>query len=236
MILGVLLVSKRYSFVLIALTLSLVAGCSQAEQPRAAPDTAESPAADATPQADDLAGLALTVADLPTGGWTLKPATSEGTATSTDKSVGEVCGLDFTSVFPAEMADESGTTFSREKLEQQFRTGVYRLADAERVVTGLAAELSSCTEPVVSTTNGQEYRAEIDELDGGEAAIEGDFAACRQMTMTFGYRVVSGSFCFIADGDLVVTTMTTGPSTSTVQPDEFAQLTNTATQKAFAAL
>ena len=229
------MVSKRYSFVLIVLTVSLLSGCSQAEDPVAAPDTAGAPSALATPEADDLAGLALTVADLPSGGWTLKPATSDGTETSTDKTVGAVCGLDFTSVFPADMADDNGTVFSREKLDQQFSTGVFRLEDAEEVIAGLAAELDSCTEPVIATTNGQESRAEIDELDGGGAAIEGDSGACRQMTMTFGYRVVSGSFCFIADGDLVVTTMTTGPSTSTVQPDEFAQLTNAATQKAFAA-
>lgn len=229
------MVSKRYSFVLIALTVSLVAGCSQAEPPGAAPDAAQAPSAHATPEADDLAGLALTVADLPSGGWTLKPATSEGTETSTDKTVGEVCGLDFTSAFPADMADDHGTVFSREKLEQQFSTGVYRLADAEKVVASLAAELALCAEPVISTTNGQESRAEINELDDGGASIEADSEACRQMTMTFGYRVVSGSFCFIADGDLIVTTMTTGPSTSTVQPAEFAQLTNAATQKAFAA-
>lgn len=231
------MVSKRYTFVLVALTLSLATGCSQGDETIAVPDTSEAPPAATGPQADELAALTLTVADLPTGGWSLKPSTSsdsEDAETSTDKTVGEVCGLDFTSVFPADMADDNGTVFGREKLDQQFSTGVFWLEDGEKVITSLAADLALCAEPVIATTNGQESKAEIDELDGGGAAIEGSSAACRQMTMTFGYRSVGGSFCFIADGDLVVMTMTTGPSTSTVQPDEFAQLTNAATQKAFA--
>ena len=235
MISGVLLVSNRYGFVLAALTLSLLTACSQAGETIAVPETSNTPPAQATPQTDDLTGLTLTVADLPTGGWSLKPSTSDTSAeTSTDKTAGELCALDFTSVFPTDLPEENGATFTREKLNQQFITGVFNVEDGEQVVADLNTELASCTEPVTSTTNGQESRSQIDALDGGETGIEGETKACRQMKMTFGYTSVYGSFCIVAHGDLVVSTMTTGPYASTVQPDEFVQLTNAATQKAFA--
>lgn len=232
------MVSKRYGFVLIALTLSALAGCSPADGPVAAPDTSVAPSEQSSPQKVDLAGLTLTVADLPTGGWTLEPSTSdaEGAETSTDKTAGEACGLDFTSLFPSDVADDdTGNTFSRADLDQRFVTAVVFVNDAERLTSELSTELDSCTEPHTSTMNGKETRVEIDELVGGDSAIEGDAKSCRQYTMAIGYTLMSGSFCFIADGDLIATTMTTGPSMSTVQPEEFVQLTNAATQKAFAA-
>ena len=231
--------SKRFGFILSALTLASLAGCSPAAGPIAAPDTSEAASEPSNPQDVDVAGLTLTVADLPTGGWALEPSTSdtESAETSTDKTAGETCGLDFTSLFPADTAeDDTGHTFSRADLNQRFITGVVFVKDAEQLTSDLSVELDSCTEPHTSTTNGNDTRVEIDELVGGDQAIEGDTKSCRQYAMTIGYTSMSGSFCFIADGDLITTTMTTGPSMSTVQPDEFVQLTNAATQKAFAAL
>ncbi|TFC90271.1 hypothetical protein [Cryobacterium sp. TMT4-31] len=236
---GVLLVSKRYACVLVALTLSLVTGCSQADETLAVPDTSEAPAAEAGPEADDLAPLALTVADLPSGGWSLEPSSStdsEDAEVSTDKSTGDLCALDFASALSIDEADNlNGHTFTRETLDQTLSTGVFIVEDGEQVIADLSAELASCTEPLATTENGRDTLIEIDELVGGEAAIEGDSLACRQIKMTFGYKAFAGSICFVADGDLVVSTMTTGPSMSPVQAEEFAQLTNAATQKAFAA-
>ena len=89
------MVSNRYSIVLIALTLSLVTGCSQADETIAVPNTSETPSAEADLQSDELAGLTLTVAELPTGGWSLKPSTtSDGAETSNDKSTGDLCALE----------------------------------------------------------------------------------------------------------------------------------------------
>lgn len=232
------MVSKRYAFVLVALTLSLATGCSQGDETIAAPEASEAPPAETGPQADELAGLTLTVADLPTGGWSLKPSSgseSEGAEVSTDKSTEDVCALDFASALSVDEADNlNGHTFTREALDQTLTTGVFIVEDGEQVITDLSAELSSCTEPLTTMDNGQETLIETDELGGGETAIEGDSLACRQMKMTFGYTALAGSICFVADGDLVVSTMTIGPSASAVQSEEFAQLTNAATQKAFA--
>ncbi|MBX0298650.1 hypothetical protein K2F54_01535 [Cryobacterium sp. 1639] len=232
--------SKRYGFVLSALILVALAGCTPADGPVAAADTgAPEPEPEPSSSQDvDLAGLTLTVADLPTGGWTLDPATSdaESAETSTDKTAGETCGLDFTSLFPPDTAEnDHGSTFSRTDLNQRFITAVVFVNDAEQLTSELSTELDSCTGPHTSTSNGKDTRVEIDELVGGDQAIEGDTKSCRQYEMAIGYTSMSGSFCFIADGDLITTTMTTGPSMSTVQPDEFVQLTNAATQKAFAA-
>jgi hypothetical protein len=236
--LGVLLVSKRYTVVLVALMLSLATGCSQGDETIAVPDTSAAPPEETGPQADELADLTLTVADLPTGGWSLKPSTgsdSDGAEVSTDKSTEGVCALDFASALSVDEADNlNGHTFTREALDQTLTTGVFLVEDGEQVITDLGTELASCTEPLTTMENGRETLIETDELGGGEAAIEGDSLACRQMEMTFGYTAFAGSICLVADGDLVVSTMTIGPSTSTVQPEEFAQLTNAATQKAFA--
>jgi hypothetical protein len=222
-----------------ALALTLVAGCSQVEETAAVPETTETPAAKADPTPADLAVLTLTVADLPTGGWTLAQSGvgigSQGAETSTGKAPGDICGLDFASVFAPDSSDDvNGNIFTRASLDQQLNTGVFIVEDGEQVVADLNTGLDSCSGPFTSTRDGQETRVQIDELAGGEAAIEGDSKACRQVEMTFGYTSIDGSFCFVADGDLVVSTMTTSTSTSTVQPDEFAQLSNTATQKAFA--
>jgi hypothetical protein len=226
---------------LVVLALSLVSGCSQGGGTAAARETTETAAAQEAPPAptaDDLRALALTVADLPTGGWTLAPSGtgSKGAETSTDKTPGEVCGLDFTSAFPLDAADDdTGSIFTRESLGQRFNTGVFLVEDAEQVIDDLNTALDSCSGPFMSTESGQDTRVEVEELAGGEAAIEGGSKACRQVQMVIGYTSLHGSFCFVADGDLVVSTMATGSSSSTVQPAEFAQLSNAASRKAFAA-
>jgi hypothetical protein len=218
----------------IAIASVVLVGCSGGQQTDRAGGAASSSTPTPTPTASATVALqdaVLTTAELPTGGWTLKPEESSGGTTSTDKGSHNTCEGDFGDVFGgAADADEAGSTWTREATSSTMSVSVIADTDAARHVSDLAAAIRSCPSTTTFTSDGQQASVALAVADLG---AWGDERTCVRIQFDQGGTFAYGTMCLVADNGSLVGMSAFSPYSSDLPTDdEVQQITTAAVDKA----
>jgi len=237
----------RFSVLVPVIAAVLLAGCASSPvspgTPNADVEVETSPVPVSTLPREELVPLVLGIDDIPTGGWTLANVPGDEPTSPPESSAGAeprgACLLDFTGFIPAEVSSQEVTArFVRSSVKQQIEVGVVGISGAEDVVHEIDAALDDCDGAQSTTTDGERAVANIYEFDMLSEAgvpVEHTDAVCRDFDLSIGSNSTFGSFCFVAEGDLLLSTTAFGSGTiiSKVEPTEFAAVVNASAIKAF---
>ncbi|WP_139196235.1 MULTISPECIES: hypothetical protein [unclassified Curtobacterium] len=222
---------------------AILVGCSSGGgEPQGSGDGSARPAAPTstpTPTAalteDALRSAVLTTSELPVGGWTEKPGTSDGDGdgsggtTSRDAESPGACAADFSEAFPDEFDDvpESGADWTRESTSSYLSVAVAADPDAAGHVRTVADAVADCpTDGATYTIDGQQQRITTVPLDLGEW---GAASTC----IRYELSSVTGETCMVAgDGHLVLVTVGSPYSFGVPEDTELRTIVDAAVQKA----
>ncbi|KQM59343.1 hypothetical protein [Agreia sp. Leaf210] len=211
------------------------AGCSGSPSHSGGTDGASKSSAPSAPVATadskkDLEAKLLTLDEIPTGGWAIKPEdTSESPATSSDKSTDDnVCAGDLSSV--VNLDPDSAATITFQRRDAEFSEGVAPAENPQEVVADIEAAVTPCFgNPQETTVQGKQAQFELSPLPttGIDGAVIG-----YTLSVTINYVKHDLPF-FLAAGDgVVVVTSVKSTMGEYVTPDEFVELTQAAVEAA----
>jgi hypothetical protein len=211
------------------------AGCSSSPAEPNAADAPSGSSAPSTPAATadskkELEAKLLTLDEVPTGGWAIKPEeSSESPETSTDKSADDnVCAGDLSSV--VDLDPDSAATITFERRGAEFAEGVAPAENPEEVVAQVEAAVTPCYgNPQETTVQGKKAQFELSPL--ATTGIDGTVVG---YTLSFTIDYVKRDLpFFIAAGDgAVVVTNVKSTIGEYVTPEEFVELTQAAVEAA----
>jgi hypothetical protein len=209
-----------------ALLVLSMSGCATIPFAASAPDDGAPSAAVEPSQTPtvDVASKLLTIDDLPTGGWAVQPTDSSEPETSTDKAETTVCQGNLSSV----LGTEEPPTVSFERSRTVFSESLVPTDDSEALLAKADAAVSACFgEQTERSVNGETILIEWEPLDvtGVDGAVKG-----YTLSASTGYVVTTSIQMYLVAGDGVLVSV--GVLAGSVSPDELAQLTQAAVDKA----
>ena len=211
------------------------AGCSSGSAEPGGDDAPSASSAPSTPTTaadskEELKAKLLTLDEVPTGGWAIKPEeSSESPETSTDKNAdNNVCAGDLTSV--VDLDPDSAATITFQRRDAEFGEGVAPAENPEEVIAQVEAAVTPCYgKPQDTTVQGKKAQFELSPLSttGIDGAVVG-------YTLSFTIDYVKHDLpFFIAAGDgVVVVTNVKSTMGEYVTPEEFVELTQAAVKAA----
>ena len=239
-------IRSRYFVVVPLVALAFLAGCASSPETDVAqpgdPSAETSGSPDSNVAKDERVMLLLSMDDMPSAGWVASNVvgSDKPAAPDPDEQPLGACAVDFSGIIPADAtADAITAEFARVEGKQQLETALVRSDKATDLVDDIEAALAECTGPFSATVDGTKTVVNLYEfnmLSVGSVEIERDDAVCRDFDLTSSGVSVFGSFCFVADDDLLLSVTAFGGTTivSKVLAPEFIDIVNAATTKAFA--
>lgn len=196
--------------------LLLTVGC--VTQPPADAPAVDAPT-DEAPATTSLDSLALTIDDLPRGGWSVRADTSD--AVSSDSESAGPCALDVADILGANLGDEEAwASFTRESLDQFLTVGVMEADDAVDAIGAIDEAWSACPERFEFVANGQDASVALSDFEGAAPAD----SVCRHLSMSIGYATLVGDICFVAHDEYIYSAHTYARySHNAVDPEELVE-------------